>query len=212
VPFVQFVRISEQTAASFPLGAFEKLLITTVNFTSICPNGTNRMFWVLFENRLRKFWEEWRILYLKANIRARPWRADFFNLKFKIAIATGFTQTCALSLYSPFWAIIDNHLLTSYKGLKRLIVRDVARSLCVQSLIYQPQCQSHIHFLSYLAHFFLDREIFQTKVVEKVKTHILCSIRFYRNSCRLWDNVENYNRAREATDDNMAHAHCKLDT
>jgi len=32
--------------------------------------------------------------------------------------------------------------------------------------------------------------MFQTKVVEKIKTHILCSITFFRKSCSLWDNVE----------------------
>jgi hypothetical protein len=39
------------------------------------------------------------------------------------------------------------------------------------------------------------------KGVEKIKTHILCSITFFRISCRLWDNVKKYIRAREATDD-----------
>jgi hypothetical protein len=34
---------------------------------------------------------------------------------------------------------------------------------------------------------------------------------FSRKSCRLWDNVEKYYGAREATDDNMAHALCMLD-
>jgi hypothetical protein len=45
--------------------------------------------------------------------------------------------------------------------------------------------------------------MFQTKVVEKIKTYILCSITFSRKSCRLWDNVEKYGRARQATDDNI---------
>jgi hypothetical protein len=40
-------------------------------------------------------------------------------------------------------------------------------------------------FLSYLAQFFLKRGMFQTKVVEKIKTHILCSVFFFRKSCRL---------------------------
>jgi len=31
--------------------------------------------------------------------------------------------------------------------------------------------------------------MFQTKFVEKIKTHILCSVTFYRKSYRLWDNV-----------------------
>jgi len=68
-----------------------------------------------------------------------------------------------------------------------------------------------IHFWSYLAQFVLEWEMFQTKVVEKIKTHILCSITFFLKSCRLWDNVEKYGRAGLATD-NMAHALCMLDT
>ena len=36
-----------------------------------------------------------------------------------------------------------------------------------------------VHFLSYLAQFFLEWEMFQTKVVEKIKTHILCSETFF---------------------------------
>ena len=51
------------------------------------------------------------------------------------------------------------------------------------------------HFWSYLAQFFLDWEMFQTKVVEKIKAHILCSVTFLRKSCRLWDSVEKYGRA-----------------
>jgi hypothetical protein len=45
--------------------------------------------------------------------------------------------------------------------------------------------------------------MFQTKVVEKIKTHILCSITFFLKSCCLWDNVEKYVTARQATDDNI---------
>ena len=32
--------------------------------------------------------------------------------------------------------------------------------------------------------------MFQTKVVEKIKTHILCSKTYSLKSCHLWDNVE----------------------
>jgi len=35
---------------------------------------------------------------------------------------------------------------------------------------------------------------------------------FFRKSCRLWDNVEKYCRARLATDDNVVRAHFTLDT
>jgi len=52
----------------------------------------------------------------------------------------------------------------------------------------------------------------QTKVVEKIKTHILCSVKFsFRKSYRLWENVEEYFRVWQATDESMAHAHCMLD-
>jgi len=35
---------------------------------------------------------------------------------------------------------------------------------------------------------------------------------FFRKSCLLWDDVEKYCRAGHTKDDNMAHAHCMLDT
>jgi hypothetical protein len=44
----------------------------------------------------------------------------------------------------------------------------------------------------YLAEFFLEWEMFQTKVAEKIKTHILCSVTFFRRSHRLWDNAKNF--------------------
>jgi len=53
--------------------------------------------------------------------------------------------------------------------------------------------------------------MFQTNVVDKFKTHILCSVTFPRKSCRLWDKVGKCGRAWQATDDNTAHAHCMLD-
>ena len=51
----------------------------------------------------------------------------------------------------------------------------------------------------FLAKFFLEWKVFWTKAVEKIKTHILCSITLIRNLCRLWDNVEKYGGARGAT-------------
>jgi len=54
---------------------------------------------------------------------------------------------------------------------------------------------------------------FLHKAVEKIKTHILGSINFsFRKSYFLWDNVGKYCTARQATDGNMACAHCMLDT
>ena len=45
--------------------------------------------------------------------------------------------------------------------------------------------------------------MFQTKVVEKIKTHILCSVTVFRKLYRLLENAEKYCRARQATDDSI---------
>jgi hypothetical protein len=55
------------------------------------------------------------------------------------------------------------------------------------------------HLWQYLAKFFLEWEMFHTKVVDKIKIHILYLITFLQKSCRLWDNVEKYGGAVEAT-------------
>ena len=44
--------------------------------------------------------------------------------------------------------------------------------------------------------------LLQAKVLEKVKTHFIWNNFFSRKSCRLWDNVEKYGNAGQATDDN----------
>jgi len=54
--------------------------------------------------------------------------------------------------------------------------------------------------------------MFYTKVVEKIKTHILCLINFFNENhvvCEI--NGEKCSTAREAADDNTAHVHCMLD-
>jgi len=45
--------------------------------------------------------------------------------------------------------------------------------------------------------------MFETKVVQKMKTHILCSITSYQKSCCLWCNMEKYYTARQVIDDNI---------
>jgi hypothetical protein len=46
--------------------------------------------------------------------------------------------------------------------------------------------------------------MFQTKIVEKMKTKIFCSVTFSRKPYRLWDNVAKSYRTLQATDKNMA--------
>ena len=63
--------------------------------------------------------------------------------------------------------------------------------------------KTFLHLWQYLAEFSLEWEMFQTKFVEKIKTHILCSVTFSLTSCRLWDNVEKFGEAREAADETL---------
>jgi hypothetical protein len=52
----------------------------------------------------------------------------------------------------------------------------------------------------------------RTKVVEKLEKHILCSLTFFEN-CAVYEKMsKKYCRAGQATDDNMAQAHCMLYT
>ena len=46
--------------------------------------------------------------------------------------------------------------------------------------------KTNVHFWSYLAHFFLEWEIFQTDVVEKIKRHVLCSVTVFFN-CAIYE-------------------------
>jgi hypothetical protein len=50
--------------------------------------------------------------------------------------------------------------------------------------------------------------MFQKKVVEKIKTHILCSITLFQKSCRLRHNDEKYGRTRDHTGDNIVRSMC----
>ena len=66
--------------------------------------------------------------------------------------------------------------------------------------------------ISIISRLVLRMKIFQTEVVEKLETHILYSIFFFRKSCLLWDDVGKYSTAGQATEYYMAHAHCMLYT
>ena len=53
--------------------------------------------------------------------------------------------------------------------------------------------------------------MFQTKVVEKIKIHILCSVIFFEYRAVYEIMWKKYSRAGGVTDDNMAHAHRVFD-
>ena len=47
------------------------------------------------------------------------------------------------------------------------------------------------------------------KIVEKIK---ICILSIFFKSCLFLDNLEKYGRIKQATDDNMTHVHCMLNT
>ena len=54
--------------------------------------------------------------------------------------------------------------------------------------------KTYVHLWQFFAEFFLEREIFQAKVVEKIKTHMLCPIAFFFSENRgvyeiMWKNI-----------------------
>ena len=53
--------------------------------------------------------------------------------------------------------------------------------------------------------------MFQTNCREKRNLYFKLSNFVFQQSCRLWHKVENYCRAGQVTDDNMALTHCMLD-
>ena len=71
--------------------------------------------------------------------------------------------------------------------------------------------KNNIHFLFYITKFSLNGKYFRQNCKENQNTHFILS-NLFPKSCRLWDNVENYCIASQATDEKVAHAHCKLDT
>ena len=53
--------------------------------------------------------------------------------------------------------------------------------------------------------------MFQIKVVQKIKTHILCSVTFFENRAVHEIMWKKHGTAEQATEDNTAHAHYMLD-
>jgi hypothetical protein len=54
------------------------------------------------------------------------------------------------------------------------------------------------------AEFLSEWEMFEKKICgENQNTHLTFNNFFFRKSCRLWDNVEKYGRARQARDDDI---------
>ena len=94
----------------------------------------------------------------------------------------------------------------SLNGFEWHLIFEHFSDICCENSVFikiwleaRTLCMKHCVHLSHLVQLFLEREMFHTKVVEKIKTRILCSITFFspKKSCRLWDYEGKYGTARK---------------
>ena len=74
-----------------------------------------------------------------------------------------------------------------------------------------PPCRGDRDPQTRMYMFFLERKMFQTRVVEKIKTHTSCSITFFFLKIVPLKDMEKYGRPQQATDGDTAHALFVLD-
>ena len=79
------------------------------------------------------------------------------------------------------WLTVDGFLEIWYLGIFRISFEKVLVSLNLtrQQELYM---KTYVYLWKYLAEFFLECEMFWTKVVGRIKTHILCSITLFSES------------------------------
>jgi len=81
--------------------------------------------------------------------------------------------------------------------------------LCIFTFLHDDR---HICFITSRSILLRMRNVSNKSCTENQTTCFVFNNFFFRKSCRLWDNVEEYCKVGQATDNNMAHAHCMLDT
>jgi hypothetical protein len=107
-----------------------------------------------------------------------------------------------------YWTDIHEIL---YMNIFKKYVKKIQVSLKFDKNNQALYMKTNIHFLSYHTQFFLEwGNVSDKSCWANQNMHFILNF-FFRKSCRLWDNVEEYCRARQATDDNMVHVHCMLD-
>ena len=105
------------------------------------------------------------------------------------------TRGCVIQ----FWPPDDEYIvLEKCRGMKQTYCK--TKILCIKLVNYWDK-YTEMHGQQ------------NVKICNAKKKNSLCSITlfFLLKTCHLWNNVKKYGRAGQATDDNMAHAHCVLD-
>jgi len=111
-----------------------------------------------------------------------------------------------------FWLYLAQFFLEWEMFQTKVVEKIKTHILCSVNVFLKSRClrdnvenlgtagqATNLHLWSYLDEFYLEREMFQTKFVEKINTHISCSVNVFLKSRRLRDNVENLGTAGQAT-------------
>ena len=184
------------------LGAFTK---ATVNLCHVCPRGTSLLptgqifiefdIWVFLENLSRKFEFFWGQTRITGSLHDDQYTLMTISRSFVLRMRNVSDKICTenqnthfvfnVFFFSKIVCLLDNLIFEHFwkiyqENLSFIEVKQEYRVLYMKT---------NIHFWSYLAHLFLEWEMFQTKVVEKTKTHILCSVILPRKLCCLLDNL-----------------------
>jgi len=137
-------------------------------------------------------------MHYESNIRRVRKIAKRFVMSVRLSVRLHGTTRLTLDGFSRRFKF-EHYLKIFWENSSLIKIWQKKRVLYVNTIVY---------VWSYLAQLLLEWEMFQRSDVEKVETHILYSIYFFRKSCCLWDNVEEDFRAGQATDGNMVHGHC----
>ena len=71
--------------------------------------------------------------------------------------------------------------------------------------------KTYVYLYYYPGELYSQVELFETKVVQEIKTCFVFSIFFFENDVIYEIVWENYGTVAQATNDNMVHLHCILD-
>jgi len=140
---------------------------------------------------------------------AKPWKA---NIGFVMSVRLSVCPCVFLSAKKK----IGLHLTDFYEIWHLTNVRNPVEKNEVSLKSEKNRCDAtwrSTYIYDDLSEVILEREIFQTKVVQGIKAHTLNSATVSSGtSCRLWDSAEKYCRAEQTARDNMANALGMLDS
>jgi hypothetical protein len=101
-----------------------------------------------------------------------------------------------------FWYLA--HFFLEWGMFQTEVVEEIKIGILCSVSFSRKSCRlTDIHFWSYLAVLLRMRNVSDKSCRENQNTHFVFNNFFFRKSCRLWDNVQKYGTARQATYGNI---------